>query len=108
MDATHIIPLGAAVTIGRSCGLSFVGVPLPPCLADVGDADWGKLAVAIHLHGTHGGIWQAQCKRGDLLVRRRGPYDLDRRGGRLSLRRRRGGLSVDEMLNPWLAVRLGA
>jgi hypothetical protein len=59
------------------------------------------------------GIWgtaqpmpEIKARQGHLLVLSRGQHYLDRQGKRNRLRGRHGGMSPDEMLVPWLAMRL--
>lgn len=64
------------------------------------------LAQQAGLWGAAPPMSEIQARLGHLLVLSRGQHYLDRQGKRNRLRGRHGGLSPEEMLVPWLAMRL--
>ncbi|MHB9034849.1 MAG: alkaline phosphatase family protein, partial [Anaerolineae bacterium] len=65
-------------------------------------------ALEAGLWGCSKPMSEAAARLGNLLVLSRGHHYLDRQGKRFRQRGRHGGLSPDEMLIPWLALRLDA
>jgi hypothetical protein len=63
-------------------------------------------AVAAGLWGAGAAAPESAARLGHLVVMARGAHYLDRRNLRTKLRGRHGGLTPEEMLVPWLAVRL--
>jgi hypothetical protein len=66
------------------------------------------VAVGAGLFGEGEPAPETPFRLGHLQVLPRGAPYLDRQNKRAELRGRHGGLSADEMLVPWLAVRLDA
>lgn len=65
-----------------------------------------ETALACGLLGSGAPAPELRSRTGNLIAIARGGHYLDRRNGKTKLRGRHGGLSPDEMLVPWLAVRL--
>ncbi|MCE5258409.1 MAG: alkaline phosphatase family protein [Chloroflexi bacterium] len=63
-------------------------------------------AVQAGLWGSAEPMSEALARLGHVLVLSRGHHYLDRQGKRFRQRGRHGGMSPDEMLVPWLALRL--
>jgi len=63
-------------------------------------------ALRAGLWGSADPMPEALARLGHFLVLARGNHYLDRQGKRFRLRGRHGGLSPDEMLVPWLALRI--
>jgi len=76
------------------------------------EADFAMLdapvALKAGLFGPGAPADEAPARLGDLLAIARADHYLDRLDRRRRLRGRHGGLSPEEMLIPWLAVRLDA